>query len=930
MATPISPSVATADKDPERSRRGRLIGLAACSALLLVCGALVFRYLFQYGVSNIGRIDGSSQNFPAFVYVHDWFTAVLSGHGGDFGMWSWRLGLGSDTLGSLSYYVADPFALIALLFPAHLLEYVYEALLFLRILCAGLAGYLYMRTMRATRFAAAAGALVYVFTVYMLRMTVLHPYFANPMIWLPLILIGTERVLAGRRWYLLVGALFLAAASNFYTFYQVAIITVLYAVARWLEVTPRGRRLRALARDGLRVAGFYVLGAALAAVVLVPVVMSVLASSRETTPYATPLFYSVRTYLTEWVALISARAGANGFYAGFAPLALLAAAVVFLRRGNLALKTMLGALLVFAVFPFFGRMLNGFAYANYRAYFAAGIFLGAAVAIVLSDPSPLSRRELKWTGAGFGLFSLIDVAACWVLGYPLILVLVPIGLGVLSWGLLAAERRIVDRAGVAGDGAGERAPKRLMLLRAGMVGILILGVAALGVASYDEHFNPALKGYLPLGSLLPRFQKDAGSQVKTLPFDGLQRTDKQNGVVLSDLEASQTNDPLIQGFAGLDFYYSLMNDSIHEYSKSVADRAKRLAFDIEGFDDRAALDTLAAVRYYIAPPEGAGFVPYGFTASSKIGSETVYENRYALPVGYVYHSAIAPDAYDAMSPLDRQQALLQGVVVADGVAPAVPRAVPAPETVEVTYTLTPGKGLSWDLGAKRIVVKNGSYADLRFAPVPDAEVYVEMKGLTFTSPRQLTVAVQGDGPRKVDRVMAQARPYFWGEEAVLVNLGYHANGLTKARVIFLNKDTVGYTSLRVIAVPMARYAQHVGGLAAEGMQGVRVGADSLGGTVTAHGDGVLFLSIPYGSGWSATVDGVATEIVKANVGFSGIAVSDGTHRVELRYRTPGLDTGIIVTALALLLAIALAVATERRLASAHTRRAGDEPPVQDR
>src|SRR5664280_319181 len=151
MATPISPSVATADKDPERSRRGRLIGLAACSALLLVCGALVFRYLFQYGVSNIGRIDGSSQNFPAFVYVHDWFTAVLSGHGGDFGMWSWRLGLGSDTLGSLSYYVADPFALIALLFPAHLLEYVYEALLFLRILCAGLAGSLYLRNIRATR-----------------------------------------------------------------------------------------------------------------------------------------------------------------------------------------------------------------------------------------------------------------------------------------------------------------------------------------------------------------------------------------------------------------------------------------------------------------------------------------------------------------------------------------------------------------------------------------------------------------------------------------------------------------------------------------------------------------------------------------------------------------------------------------------------------
>ncbi|HEY5506062.1 MAG TPA: hypothetical protein VIK83_01075 [Coriobacteriia bacterium] len=44
--------------------------------------------------------------------------------------------------------------------------------------------------------------------------------------------------------------------------------------------------------------------------------------------------------------------------------------------------------------------------------------------------------------------------------------------------------------------------------------------------------------------------------------------------------------------------------------------------------------------------------------------------------------------------------------------------------------------------------------------------------------------------------------------------------------------------------------------------------------------------------------------------------------MELRYATPGLRTGILISIVALLLALALAVATERRLASARRVREG--------
>jgi hypothetical protein len=278
-----------------------------------------------------------------------------------------------------------------------------------------------------------------------------------------------------------------------------------------------------------------------------------------------------------------------------------------------------------------------------------------------------------------------------------------------------------------------------------------------------------------------------------------------------------------------------------------------------------------------------------------------------------------------MAPLDKQQALLQGVVLQDGAAPGVPRVAPAPETVEVTYTLAPGAGLLWDTASRAVkVTRSRSLATLSFAPVPDAELYVEITGVRFTVAPYMYLGARAAGPMKLQRFIAPTDGYFWGGDTLLVNLGYYPKGTTSAQVMFVDRDTIRYSALRVIAVPMARYPQRIGKLAAEGMSDVAVGADALSGTVTSNGAGLLFLSIPYSTGWTASVDGVPTQIVRANVGFSGVPVEGGTHFVELHYATPGLRVGTIVSVLALVLALALAVFTERRLAS--LARGGPQPP----
>ena len=59
---------------------------------------------------------------------------------------------------------------------------------------------------------------------------------------------------------------------------------------------------------------------------------------------------------------------------------------------------------------------------------------------------------------------------------------------------------------------------------------------------------------------------------------------------------------------------------------------------------------------------------------------------------------------------------------------------------------------------------------------------------------------------------------------------------------------------------------------------------------------MVFFSIPYSEGWSATVDGMPAELLKANVGFMALRVPEGQRMIRLEYRTPGLDAGLAITA----------------------------------
>ena len=66
-------------------------------------------------------------------------------------------------------------------------------------------------------------------------------------------------------------------------------------------------------------------------------------------------------------------------------------------------------------------------------------------------------------------------------------------------------------------------------------------------------------------------------------------------------------------------------------------------------------------------------------------------------------------------------------------------------------------------------------------------------------------------------------------------------------------------------------------------------------SVRREKDSLVFFSVPFDKGFSATVNGVEAEIEKVNSGFMAVKVNAGDSVIRFDYETPGLMTGIKIT-----------------------------------
>ncbi len=83
------------------------------------------------------------------------------------------------------------------------------------------------------------------------------------------------------------------------------------------------------------------------------------------------------------------------------------------------------------------------------------------------------------------------------------------------------------------------------------------------------------------------------------------------------------------------------------------------------------------------------------------------------------------------------------------------------------------------------------------------------------------------------------------------------------------------------------------------------------GHVTAEGKRLLYLNIPYDSGWTAYVDGKKAETCRVMDAMLGIPLESGKHEIRLRFLPRGLIAGCIISTGSFLTAVLLGIRRRR-------------------
>ncbi len=1004
--------------DKHSEVKQRMIFLLLYTILFAGACVLVFRYFPEAGRRMVWSGDGLSQHYVALCYYARWGKAVLKsileGHP-SFPTFNMHMGFGADLFTTLQYYViGDPFSLPAVFVPQKHMLLFHDAMIPLRMYLAGICFDGYCRKMGHDHLAAnLCGALMYVFSSFVL-FGMRHPYFLNAMIWFPLLLIGAENIFRGRKGRLFTAAVFLSCISNFYFFYMLVFLTVIYVVWRALRIClfPRLLKTRGAETDRETGAGIghafreialyagkflwrAVLGTAAGAAFMLPILLRFAGDPRASEGVAYSMLYPAEYYKgfpESFVGFGTKVVLSNWTCMGMGGIGLLGVLLLFfgsrkdpapasgreeaggrsrgaLTAGHPDLKIAFCVMVLMLLLPAAGAALNGFTYPANRWGWAFCMLTAYIAAVMLPALGRISAGRM----ALVLLFMSVYAVICALLEARRSVILEIMLAAAAAAVVWTAEQLIRGKSKEGGNVRVRQAASAIcgglligtVFLTAVFHGFICFSKGVRNSGTADYHTDQYISGMMASDAFGMR------SLLGNEPFYRYSGRNISNNIaLLNDVSDTQ-------------YYWSLSDSHIERFFTETG-QYNGMVHLFDNLDNRTMLDEIAGVGYY---KRGDGsLLPFGYEKMEgmhfdnrelfeqkgeepfPVFSFSVYKNQYTLPLGFTADRYLTRETYDSLSIPQRQEALMQGILLEDegvgivtgqqggseesaGSGPSADAGDAADHVTvaktgiveaalsftseEIPFTAEAEDGLEIEQkadGSIQVTV-NDSKAVLRLKAedeerLSDAEIGVLLTGMEYGTPENgpqedsqyantdpvtiHIVAKRNDktvSDREVEYTLAD-NPWKTGRSDFLSNCGYTDSPLSGLSMKFSRKGVYSFRQMKIIRQPMEEYPAQAQALGKYGLEELDLhelpgsgATDRITGRLTIPAGRILCVQIPPCDGLKAYVDGEEVPLLEADTMFSAMAVGEGRHEIELRYRTPGLAAGTAISGAAFLIFI---------------------------
>ncbi|KXZ22774.1 YfhO family protein [Bacillus nakamurai] len=841
----------------------------AASVLIAVLAHVFFLKEWTAGRYMTGSGDGIAQ---MAVFKKLLFEQYM--HGQLF--YSYSFGLGGGVYSQLGYYFSTSFLFLCISAVVCILQLIHltgqadalfwaQASVFISI--AKLSFIIFtaacvFRYLIKQQVPAFIGAVLYGVSIIFFRHEVYWDFFTDSMLWLPMLVYGTEKIIREQTpaWFIFACALTLI--NNFYFAYINLIFIGIYILFRWmirLEETEAGKlaQCRMFILSGL-------LGFGISAVSFIPVVYGYLNNLRpKYTQYIDWLDFSDNILFSSRIIIL--------------PAIFLLFLFTFPLYKYRLFRLFAGISLVYILFhfsPFAASAFNGFSAPQNRFEYVLCFTVAGAAAAGLSKLSEVRLKDIL-------VSAVLAVLLYWnnVRRHSLDIT-EPANLSIIL--LLALT--------IAALLAATTAVKRGM---PAVYAIVIL-TAVLTANTYEKYAlseggklytvsNAFLTGDDYKGSeqsgLIQRLQKKDP--------DPYARVDWMNGVF--------NNTPIIYGFNGFSVYSSILNRNLLSFywNDLQIDMGRESVSRYATLGNRANLYSLLYGKYYMTEKTNEANVPYGFTKIMESSRYAVYQNQYVLPFVRTADHVYKERNLEKAPALVRERAMLDGIITESG----GDKMKQAPEAQNlIRDSNVTAEDADYHDGILTVNRDGGGLNITPHSPSKTAgDYYVSFYLENKAKDQGFTLKVNGyTTTRKSNKSI-----YKTGVNDLTIRVPK-----TKTINICLPKGTYQLDSLALYEENYQTLKRAYKKAEKEKQADISWRGNTLHIAYQNTADApYIMLPIPYEKGWELTINGKKEQIEKADYAFIGFKAQKGKNDIELTYYPPYFKPSSAVSVISLVLAV---------------------------
>ncbi len=850
---------------------------------------ILYGRTFIYEDTNYAG-DGIVQHYNALVYYGKWLRTICKNifidHKFSIPTWDTSIGLGGDVIATLNFYViGDPLNIIAVFVPEQFTEILYNILVIVRLYLAGLTFIIYCSHHGYGENNILCGTLIYVFSFYSIVVSVLHPFFINPLIYFPLILLGIDYILERKNVIVYMLSCALAAASNFYFFYMLSVFMVIYAIIRYVGMYGKTKPISFLLKTIGTCILFYLLALGIAAPLLIPSAHAVINGARLNGDVYVPLLYESVYYVKLGIAFVNASAD---YYSalGYTSVGLLAVIFLYFKtrfRDKMPLKIAFAIGTLFLMFPFFGHVLNGFSYVTNRWVWAYCFVVALIVVEML--PILVESKRFFWSISGIMLIFAIPTFYIRCNGNIRHLL---IGVLLLFTALCVSVALILF------------CKKKNKPIYA-VMGIIIISLSLNAYSFYsplqgndiEKHREPGeayTKRHNEFYTLLNSSEDTSQFRVDTvnLGFDGV-----------------GMNSAMLNGVNGTSFYYSVTNPYTLRFLRDM-ELPITNDYTYIDMDGRSIVEAMIGCRYVVVKSGEEMYLPYGYNSLyTTDGYYSIYTNDTVdVSLVYAYDSFVSYNDYSHLSAVEKQQVLLQSCVIADSNIKELEKNIGSTDTY--VSSIHPADNINFydcvseyeivladsgiDIAPNQfIVTEPGAAITVSTNSAEDAERYFEFTNLQFTgtSASLAKISVSDGVITKEFQIRGKNDNAYSGISDIICNMGYREVQGTEYTIRFETPGVYTFDNISVIDQSMAAYDSMLKSIIVDSGQ-VSLESYEDGYTICSSfpSDKIIYIAIPYSDGWTAKLDGADILCMPANNFGMAFYVPAGGHTIKLEYHTP--------------------------------------------